>query len=95
MAVGSWFTLGTETISAATTTPQRRSYSYGVPDGRYEVRLTRNDSKDTNSRAGHELDWAGLRAYLTSSDNFGDVTLVAMKMRATNNLSNQARARST
>lgn len=90
VAVGSWFTLGTETISAATTTPQRRSYSYGVPDGRYEVRLTRNDSKDTNSRAGHELDWAGLRAYLTSSDNFGDVTLVAMKMRATNNLSNQA-----
>lgn len=88
--VGSWFTLGTETITAATTTPQRRSYSYAVPDGRYEVRFTRNDSKDTNSRSGHELDWAGLRAYLTSSDNFGDVTLVAMKMRATNNLSNQA-----
>lgn len=88
--VGSWFTLGSETISAATTTPQRRSYSYTVPAGRYEVRLTRTNSKDTNSRAGHELDWAGLRAYLTSSENFGDVTLVAMKMRATNNLSNQA-----
>lgn len=90
VAIGSWFTLGTEGITAATTTPQRRSYSYAVPDGRYEVRLTRNDTKDTNSRAGHELDWSGLRAYLTSSDNFGDVTLVAMKLRATNNLSNQA-----
>ncbi len=88
--VGSWVSLGSEYISAATTTPQRRSYSYTVPDGRYEVRFKRTSTKDTSNRAGHELAWAGLRAYLTENTAFGDVTLVAMKMRATNNLSSQA-----
>jgi hypothetical protein len=88
--VGSWVTLGSESITAATTTPQRRSFSYGVADGRYETRLTRTNAKDTSSRAGHELSWAGLRAYLTQNTVFGNVTLLAMKMRATNNLSQQA-----
>ena len=89
-AIGSWFTLGSESITAATTTPQRRSYSYGVADGRYEVRLTRTNGKDTSSRAGHELDWASLRAYIVDDNNYGNVTLIALRMRATNNLSSQA-----
>lgn len=88
--LGGWFVVGDETITAATTTPQRRSYSYDVVEGRYEVRLTRTNTKDASSRAGHELSWAGLRAYLTAGAVFGDVTLVAMRARATNNLSSQA-----
>lgn len=90
VAVGSWVTLGTETYSAATTTPQRRSYSYAVSDGRYQVRLTRTDTKQTDTRYGHELDWSGLRAYLPGSQSYGDVTMVAMRLRATNSLSSQA-----
>ncbi len=89
-AIGAWFTLGNETLSAATTTPLRSSYSYSVPSGRYQVRLTRTDTKDTSSRAGHELDWAGLRSYLVSGQTFGNVTLLALRMQATNNLSGQA-----
>lgn len=89
-AIGSWFTLGAHTVTAATMTPQRKSYSYTVADGRYQVRLTRTDTKQTGSRYGHELDWAGLRTYLPGSQNYGDVTLVAMRLRATNNLSSQA-----
>lgn len=89
-AIGSYFVLGNETFSAATTTPQRKSYSYGVSSGRYRVRLTRTDTKQTDSRYGHELDWAGLRAYLPGTQTYGNVTMVAMRLRATNNLSQQA-----
>lgn len=89
-ATGSWFSLGSHTLSAATTTPQRRSYKYKVDDARYQVRLTRTNTKQTDSRYGHELDWAGLRAYLPGDQSYGDVTMVAMRLRATNNLSSQA-----
>ncbi len=88
--VGAWFVLGNESYSAATTTPQRLSYKYGITAGRYRVRLTRTNSKNTDSRAGHELDWAGLRAYLPGTQTYGNVTMVAMRLRATNNLSQQA-----
>ena len=90
VAVGSWFSLGSESHSAATTTPQRKSYSYAVASGRYQVRLTRTNAKQTDSRYGHELDWVGLRGYLPGMQTYGNVTVVAMKLRATNNLSSQA-----
>lgn len=89
-AVGGWGTVGSHTVSAATTTPQRYSFNYSVTAGRYEVRVTRTDAKDTSTRAGHEIVWSGLRAYLQADQNFGDVTLIAMRLRATNNLSSQA-----
>ena len=88
--IGSWVTLGTETITGATTTPQRRSYRYSMTAGRYEVQATRTDVKQTGSRYGHEVVWASVRAYLKETRDFGNVTLLAMRMRATNNLSQQA-----
>ncbi len=90
VATGVWATIGTHTISKATTTPQRISYRYAVTAGRYEVRFQRTDTKQTDSRYGHEVDWAGLRAYLPETHDFGNVTLLAIRMRATNNLSSQA-----
>lgn len=89
--IGSWAVLGTETISDATTTPQRRSARYGLAThGRYRVRVRRTDVQQTASTYGHELWWGGLRAYLPETRDFGDVTLLAMRLRASNNLSAQA-----
>lgn len=88
--IGSWSVLGTHTLTAKTTTPRRVSYRYTVAAGRYEVRVLRTDTKQTGQYWGHELAWAGLRAYLPETRDFGDVTLIAMRMRASNNLSNQA-----
>jgi Putative phage tail protein len=48
------------------------------------------DTKDTSARAGHDVDWAGLRAYLPDTTNYGNVTLLAVKAQATNNLSGQS-----
>lgn len=90
VALGGWVVLGSQSISAATSTPIRRSFSFAVSPGRYEVEVYRTDGKDTSTRAGHELVWAGLRAYLVADQDFGDVTMLAVKIRATNNLSQQA-----
>jgi hypothetical protein len=88
--LGLWVTLGSPTYSAATTTPLRYSERYSVTAGRYEVRVKRTDTEQTTSRYGHDLIWSGLRAYLPETRDFGDVTLLALRMRASNNLSMQA-----
>jgi len=85
--LGAWAVLGTETITAATNTPQRVSFRYAVVTSRYEVKLVRDDIKDESTRAGHELDWAGLRSYIPGSQAYGNVTMLAMRTRATNNVS--------
>ncbi|WP_412057339.1 host specificity factor TipJ family phage tail protein [Bartonella sp. DGB2] len=90
VALGERQRLGSESFTKATTTPQRLTYDYKVEPGRYEVRAIRTDSKDTSTRAGHELRWAGLKAVLDEKPDFGDITLLAMKMRATDNLSQRA-----
>ena len=87
---GSYTVLGTTTYSYATTTPQRASLRYAVAAGRYQCRMTRTDTKQTDTTYGHEVIWAGLRAYLPETRNFGDVTLIALRMRASNNLSSQS-----
>ena len=87
---GSWVSLGVTTYSGATTTPQRYSERTALPDGRYEVRARRVDAEQTASGTGHQLAWGGLRAYLPDTRDFGDVTLLAMRLRASNNLTLQA-----
>lgn len=91
VADGSWMSLSTTAgISGATTTPQRVSFSYFVSPGRYQVRVRRIDTAQTTSRYGHDLQWIGLRAYMPDVRVYGDMTLLAIRMRATNNLSSMA-----
>ena len=90
---GAWALLGSTTTSGATTTPQRISVRFDVAPGRYEVRAKRTDSKSTDARAGHDLMWVGLRAYLPGTQQYGDKTLIAMRMRASNSLSAQSARR--
>ncbi len=87
---GSFVTIGSESFSAATTTPQRQTYRYTVTVGRYTVRFTRTDAKDTSTQAAHEIDWAGMRAYIPGAQAYGNVTLLALRMKATNQLSSAA-----
>ena len=92
--LGAWVTLASETITDRTVTPQARSFNYALPvRGRYRVRAWRVDEASTSSIAGHQVVFAGLRSYLSETEDFGPVTLIAMRMRATNNLSAQASRR--
>lgn len=91
--VGSWSTVVTNTITKATTTPQRFSYRVSVASGRYEARIARTSLKDTDTRTGNDIAWSGLRAYLPGVQNYGAITVLAMKMRASNQLSVQSSRR--
>lgn len=89
-----WFGLLNPTITAATTTPQRKTYSVAVGAGRYEVRLRRTSNKDLTTRVGNDIMWEGMRGFITGNEpNFGDVTLLAVKIRATNNLNARTQER--
>ena len=89
-ALGSWFTLGTETVTDATVNGIYKTYTYSVAQGRYEVRATRLDDKDNSSRAGHEIRWVSAKGYVVSDKNYGNVTLLAVIMKATDNLSQRS-----
>ncbi len=85
-AQGGWIGLDTRTLSMAAAQPQAISYRYGVDAARYEVRARRTSKLNEDSRAQNRIQWAALRAYLPSERYYGNVTLLAMRARATNNL---------
>ena len=89
-ASGAWIAVASETVTAAENTPQRKSYRYTVTAGRYEVRVRRTNDKSGDARAGHVVHWGGLKAFLEDAPEFGDVTLLAVRMRATDNLSQRS-----
>ncbi len=89
-ALGDWFLLGSESITSNSHNGIYQTYSYTVPNGRYEVRATRLDVKDTTSRAGHEIRWANAKGFIVSEKDYGNVTLLAVIMKATDNLSQRS-----
>lgn len=91
--LGDWTTLTTFTKELATITPQRFTVEVAVTAGRYEVRASRTDTKNDNARAGHTVQWEGMRAFLPSTRTYGNVTLIAIKARATNNLNDKSSTR--
>lgn len=89
-ALGDWVTLGTESITSNNHNAMYKTYTYSVTTGRYEVRATRLDAKDTSSRVGHEIRWGSAKGYIVSDKDYGNVTLLAITMRATDNLSRRS-----
>ncbi len=89
-ALGEWVTLGTESITSNNHNAMYKTYTYSVTTGRYEVRATRLDAKDISSRVGHEIRWASVKGYIVSKKDYGQVTLLAIIMKATDNLSQRS-----
>lgn len=88
--VGDWQTLQDFSISLSTNTTQRFTLSKDVPAGRYRVQGWRTTAKDTSTRAANTVMWEQLRAFLPDNREFGEITLIALKAKATNNLSESA-----
>ncbi|WP_054008033.1 host specificity factor TipJ family phage tail protein [Cypionkella psychrotolerans] len=95
LPISAWYNVIGQIVTDRTVTPKAMSYDCNVPAGagRYRVRAYRIDAKSTASNTGHQMIWSGLRCYLAETQDFGNVTLIAMRMRATNNLSAQASRR--
>lgn len=74
----------------ATRDPMRFTFSYAVPAGRYKVRLRRNNADDIVSRNTSKVFWNGLKAYAINTPGqfaYGNVTILAIKMKASEALS--------
>ena len=80
----------TPSVTAATNEVLQYTYSYPTPPGRYEVRGRRTDAKDTDTRAGHEVRWAGLRGYLTKAPVYQNQTILFTRFIASDKLAQQA-----
>jgi len=89
----SWSTIGLHDYVRETSTPQRITEFYDVSLGRYEVRVSRTTNKESGSRYGNDLVWGGLRAFTPDDNSFDDVTLLAVKIRASNQLTDSSSRR--
>jgi predicted phage tail protein len=89
--IGTWQDLKTWSKTLATTSPRRFTISAPVPYGRYKVSAERTNNYSTSHKVGNTLLWDAGRAYLPSVADYGDVTLLAVKMRATSNLNDQSK----
>jgi hypothetical protein len=88
--LAAWDDLFVFSKTLATTTPQRFTLEAAVAPGRYEVRGARTNAKSGGSRGSDTLRWEAMRAFLPSTKEYGGVTLLAIKARATNNLNDRA-----
>lgn len=90
---GPW-TTESITASAATTTPQRLTLGYNVAPGRYEARARRVSNYDKSYKVMNDLVWDGLRGFAANGEHdYGNVTLLALRVRATANLNDRTQNR--
>lgn len=90
--IGLPVTLIAQTLTYSTQTAQMLSFKIAVPEGRYQVTGYRTSAWSSDQRIVNKLVWTGLKAYLPSDLQYGNKTMVATIIRATNNL-NQSTSR--
>lgn len=75
-------------------TPQRQTVQYPVPSGRYKVRAQRTSNADGKTSTVDHVVWAGLKFQLDPPARgtvvYGNVTLVAVELKATNGVAAEA-----
>ena len=78
-----------ETISDRTRTAIRRTLAADVPPARYQMTITRiTDTAPNNETKSCQL--GAMKGYLVDDNEYGDLTLLAMRVRATANISDAA-----
>jgi len=96
-AVGSEGSLWTPEIELNTTQQRRFTKRFEVPKpGRYQVRgrrITDHMDDDDDGLVRDVVTWERARAFNKTHQNFGNVTLLAIKARATKQLNNQSQNR--
>jgi len=85
-ATSDWSTLATATYTLTTKKPKRFSIKQSVSAGRYEVRMRRSPAPSTSSNTVDNVTWSGLRAFLTAPTSFPGVSVTAIRMKATQQL---------
>lgn len=93
-ALGGWSS-STATWSRNTNTPVRDTVTLDVDPGRYRVRVRRTTPAPSNAREVGALVWTGLkfRVVPTVGAVYGGVTLLVVRIRATNGIASAATSR--
>lgn len=89
--IGTWTGLVNVSKTLATVNVQRFTYSASVPFGRYKVRGRRTNDASDDFKVGDNMVWETLRAYLPNVGVYGDVTMMAVRARASSNLNDQSK----
>lgn len=87
-----------KTIIMKTTTPQRITVGNDVTPGRYEMRARKLTKTLGGGFGADKVIWEAMRGVLVQDDpgeviDFGNVTLLAVKIRASNNLNSRTQER--
>ena len=90
--LGSWTLFENFTRTLETNKAKHYTLSKDVDLARYQVRGRRTNTKEDDYRSKSTLTWEFLRAFCESDQDFGDVTLLAIKARATNNLNDSSKS---
>lgn len=91
VGLGTWITMYNGDVIDAERSPKRVTYGVDVTPGRYEVRMRRGQPDDTDAANYSTAQWEAMRAFLeTDAPTFTDVTMLAVKARATSNLNNNS-----
>ncbi|WBA79541.1 host specificity factor TipJ family phage tail protein [Endozoicomonas sp. GU-1] len=86
---GNPVTIFNGSISDRTRTAVRRTLAKDVPAGRYQVTITRTTGEG-GSREVMNCQLGQVRGYMADTTNYGDITLLAMRIRASASLSDQS-----
>lgn len=87
---GAWQTLTSFSKTLNTVNPQRFTLSANVSTGRYEIRGQRTNNASYSYRVGDTVVWEAARAFLPNTQDYGDVTMLAVVAQASNNLNDNS-----
>lgn len=86
-AIGAWTVLESRNEWRDDRSPSLyETHRYTVAAGRYQVRAKASEPYKGDGTDVNQIYWTGLRAYLPSQRTYGDITLLAVQIKATNNL---------
>jgi hypothetical protein len=86
--ISDWFQVFTNEYGAAARTPLRFTLKVDVaPAGRYEARLQRNIETSESNTLINNTAWLGLRGFLVGDTVFDQVSILALRIKASSQLS--------
>lgn len=94
--IGSWFTLANASLESDAENFRaavRRTFTYAIAKGRYEIRTVRTTTKSDNSNVNDVIKWVGLRGFVAESLPVTTTTRIALKIRASEQLGRRGAAK--
>ena len=91
-------TSSTQTFTGDSNTPQRFTRTFDLPAaGRWRCRCRRTTLSDLKTSTSDRITWSGLKLQVTATPNtqvcYGVVTLLAIRIKASNGITSEAAAR--